>query len=233
MKKLTTALCCLTLTLAAVAQDGAPVGAPKKDDKAATPPALAKAEPAKQDAKLSKEAEEWVTTLAKRITDKDAVIRDTSIAGVEKAGKPALPILNILATGQDKVLAEAAKKLAEKIEKGAPAAGRMDRTAAVDDLAKKLNLDEKKTQKLKDAQKTSQDKFAEIMDAMRNGEMQRDEVRAAMEEAREEIKSDLKKNGFTDDEIKQIEQSMMQGRRMGGGGGGRRGEGGGGGGGAK
>lgn len=220
MKKLTTAVCCLTLSLGAFAQEkeGAPVGAPPKKDPGAPPPAAAKAEPAKQDAaKLSPEAEAWLTNLAKRITDKDAVIRDTAIAGVEKGGKASLPILAILATGQDKVLAEAAKKLAEKIEKG-PQPQQFGRQTTAD-LAKKMNLDEKKTKKLEESVKASQDKMTEIMDAMRNGEMQRDEIRGAIEEARDEIKADLKKSGFSDDEIKQIEDNFLRGggMRMGGG----------------
>lgn len=235
MKKLPIALVMALSAVVAVAQEGAPAGAPKK---AAAPAA---AQDAAKPAALDAAAEAWVKTLAAKIADGNTVIRDSSVAAIEKVGKPALPVLNALATGTDKALADAAKKLAERIEKGqtgndrrAMAGGQMK---TVDDVAKELKLDDKKTEQLKELQKTAQDKMREMMEAMRSGELSREEMMSEMQAFRDELKGDLRKF-LSEDEAKKVEESLggsiMGGRGMGGGrggqggGGGRRGGGGGG-----
>ncbi len=227
MKKMLALFACVGLSTLSFAQDK-PAG-DKPAEKAPAPAAKPEA------AKATPEAEALMLALAKKLADKDGMIRDMSEAALLKAGKASLPTLNALASGQDKDVAAAAKKLADRIEKGGdrPQGGMRggDATARLDNLAKDMKLDEKKTQKLKDAQKSATDKMAEIREATGNGEMSREEAMAAMMEAREEIKTDLKKSGFSDDEIKKIESSLLGGGRMGGGGGrgGRGGQGGGGG----
>lgn len=234
MKKLPIALVMALSAVVAVAQEGAPAGAPKK----AAAPATA-AQDAAKPAALDAAAEAWVKTLAAKIADGNTVIRDSSVAAIEKVGKPALPVLNALATGTDKALADAAKKLAERIEKGqtgndrrAMAGGQMK---TVDDVAKELKLDDKKTEQLKELQKTAQDKMREMMEAMRSGELSREEMMSEMQAFRDELKGDLRKF-LNEDEAKKVEEalggSIMGGRGMGGGrggqgGGGRRGGGGG------
>jgi len=227
MKTLLIAVCCTSLTAGLLAQE--PVPTPKE-----TKPEAAKAEPKKDEVKVSKEAEELIRSLAAKLVDKDEVVRRLSEGALLGAGKASLPELNRLATGTDKVLGEAAKNLALRIERQAE---RRPATMAdrVKDLSKEMNLDEKKSKKLEEVSKATQDRMQELMDAMRNGEMGRDELRVAMQEAREEATADLKKNGFSEEEIKKVEQSLMQsfGRfnRGGAGGGAGGGEGGGGGGG--
>ena len=235
MKKLPIALVMALSAVVAVAQEGAPAGAPKK----AAAPATA-AQDAAKPAALDAAAEAWVKTLAAKIADGNTVIRDSSVAAIEKVGKPALPVLNALATGTDKALADAAKKLAERIEKGqtgndrrAMAGGQMK---TLDDVAKELKLDDKKTEQLKELQKTAQDKMREMMEAMRSGELSREEMMSEMQAFRDELKGDLPKF-LNEDEAKKVEEalggSIMGGRGMGGGrggqggGGGRRGGGGG------
>ena len=234
MKKLPIALVMALSAVVAVAQEGAPAGAPKK----AAAPATA-AQDAAKPAALDAAAEAWVKTLAAKIADGNTVIRDSSVAAIEKVGKPALPVLNALATGTDKALADAAKKLAERIEKGqtgndrrAMAGGQMK---TLDDVAKELKLDDKKTEQLKELQKTAQDKMREMMEAMRSGELSREEMMSEMQAFRDELKGDLCKF-LNEDEAKKVEEalggSIMGGRGMGGGrggqgGGGRRGGGGG------
>lgn len=234
MKRLTLSVMFLALAGFVLAQDGAPAGSGAKP----VPPPK---EAPKQDAKkaevapLDPAAEAWVDTLAKRIADANQVIRDSAVAGVEKVGKPALPILNKYATGTDKALADAAKKLVERINRGPQSAGPMGRqnTAdAVDKVAKDLNLDEKKTQKLKDMAKAVQDKMRDSFESVRNGDTTREEAMAEMQTYREEMKAELRKF-LTEDEAKKVEESLVpqRGGRMGGGGGGRGGNRGGGGGG--
>ena len=233
MKKMLALFACVGLSTLSFAQDKPA----KPTEKPAAPAPAAPAAGKVEAVKASPEAEALMLALAKKLADKDGMIRDMSEAALLKAGKASLPTLNALASGQDKDVAAAAKKLADRIEKGGdrPQGGMRggDATARLDGLAKELNLDEKKTQKLKDAQKAATDKMGEIREATMNGEMSREEAMAAMMEAREEIKTDLKKSGFSDEEIKKIESSLLGGRMGGGrgqgGGGGRGGRGGGGG----
>lgn len=231
MKKLPIALVMALSAVVAVAQEGAPAGAPKK---AAAPAA---AQDAAKPAALDAAAEAWVKTLAAKIADGNTVIRDSSVAAIEKVGKPALPVLNALATGTDKALADAAKKLAERIEKGQTGQDRRGMMAGgqmktVDDVAKELKLDDKKTEQLKELQKTAQDKMREMMEAMRSGELSREEMMSEMQAFRDELKGDLRKF-LSEDEAKKVEESLggsiMGGRGMGGGRGGQGGGGGGGG----
>jgi hypothetical protein len=234
MKKTAITLCVLGLSAFVVAQEKPSSDAPKKD--APAPAKKTDATPAaegKQDAeKPSADAEKMMEALAKKLTTTDKLIREMSEAALLKAGKAAVPTLNVLATGQDKPLADAAKKLVERIQRGAerPATaggGQGGANERMEKLIKDLNLDEKKTQKLKDLQTSARDRMREIMESVGSGEMSREEAGAAMQEAREEMKGDLKKSGFSDEEIKKIEDSFRPGRgqgggmrRMGGGGGG-------------
>ncbi len=236
MKKIAWGVMAFALAGLVAAQDGAPAGSGAKKQDAKPAPAAEKPQDAKKPgeaAALDPEAEAWVDTLAKRIASTNTVVRDSASAGIEKVGKPALPILNKYATGTDKALADAAKKLAEKIQKGpqGPQGGGFAQRGAeqIDKLAKDMNLDEAKTQKLKDLQKKASDKMRENMDAMRNGDMTREEMMAEMQTFQTEMKSELRKF-LSEDEAKKVEESvrgMFGGGRMGGGGG-RRGGGGGG-----
>ncbi len=218
MKKLPFAIVMALSAVVAVAQEGAPAGAPAKKPVAA--------QDAAKPAPLDAAAEAWVKTLAAKIADSNVVIRDSSVAAVEKVGKPALPILNAQATGTDKALADASKKLAERIEKGTPARGAMAASGqkSLDDIAKELKLDEKKTEKLKETQKAAQDKMREMMEAMRSGELSREEMMSEMQAFRDELKTDLRKF-LSEDEAKKVEESLggsiMGGRGMGGGRGGQ------------
>jgi hypothetical protein len=226
MKQMMIAGCCMLMALCAFAQDGAPAGTMKKAESA---PA-AKPEP------LDPQAEAWIQVLAKRIADAQPIVRDSAIAGLEKVGKPALATLNKLASDPDKALAEAAKKLAERINRGPqPGEGRgaaqfgADR---VDTLAKELKLDDQKTQKLKDLQKAAMDRMREGMDAMRNGDLTGEEFREEMKQYREEAGKELRKF-LSEEEAKKVEESLLRspgGRRGGGQGGGEGGGGQGGGG---
>jgi hypothetical protein len=229
MKHLLLAGCCVLASLCAIAQEGAPAGTMKK---AESGPAV-KAEP------LDPAAEAWIQMLAKRIVDAQPLVRDSAIAGLERIGKPALPTLNALASGSDKALAEAAKKLADRITRGPqPGEGRFAQGGGernfgpdIDALAKEMKLDDQKTQKLKDLRKASQDRMRETFEAVAAGDVTREEAREEMNQYREEMKKELRKF-LTEDEAKKVEESFSRGwggrRGGGGGGGGAGGEGGGG-----
>jgi hypothetical protein len=226
MKQTMTAACCLLVSFCALAQEGAPAGTLKKAESGP----VAKPEP------LDPNAEAWIQTLAKRIVDAQPIIRDSAIAGLERIGKPALPVLNKMASDSDKALADAAKKLADRISKGPqPGEGRgqgggfADRmNERVDALVKDLKLDDQKAQKLKDLQKAAQDRMREGMEAMRNGDLTREEFAEEMRQYREEAGKELRKF-LSEDEAKKVEESL-RGPGAGGGrrGGGQGGEGGGG-----
>jgi hypothetical protein len=222
MKRMLIAGCCVLASFCAVAQEGAPAGAVKKPESA----------PAAKPEALDPAAEAWIQMLAKKIADSQPLVRDSAIAGLERVGKPALPTLNALVSGSDKALAEAAKKLVERINRG-PQPGQQRGAAAfgadrIDSLAKELGLDEKKTQKLKDLQKTTMDKFIEAGEAVRAGDMTREEAAAERAQIIDDAKKELSKF-LTEEEAKKVGESLLRGPGMGGGMR-RRGEGGGGGG---
>src|SRR6188768_2431673 len=148
MKRTLIAACALVASFTVLAQDGAPAGLAKKAESA----------PAKVE-QLDPAAQAWVETLAKRIVDSNQVIRDSSIAALEKVVKPAIPTLNALVSGSDKALAEAAKKLVDRINRGPQGGpGRMGGQGMAENISKELKLDEQKTQKLKDLEKAVRDK---------------------------------------------------------------------------
>jgi hypothetical protein len=210
MKRTLIAGCCVLASFCAVAQEGAPAGAAKKPESAP----VAKAE------QLDPAVEAWIQMLAKKIADSQAHIRDSAIAGLERIGKPALPTLNALATGSDKALAEAAKKLVERINRGPQGPGRQagfgNMNERVDQLSKEMGLDEKKTQKLKDLQKTATDKMRETFESVAAGDLTREEAREEMNAYREDLKKELRKF-LSEDEAKKVEDSLLRGG-MGGGG---------------
>lgn len=212
MKRMLIAGCCVLASFYAVAQDGAPAGAVKKAESAPT----AKPEP------LDPAVEAWCNTLAKKIVDAQPLVRDSAIAGLERVGKPCLPVLNALASGSDKALAEAAKKLADRISKGQMRGGPGNLTDRIDTLAKEMNLDAAKTQKLKDLSKAAADKARDGFEAVQSGDMTREEFREEMNTYREDMKKELRKF-LSEDEAKKVEDSINRGPGMGPGGGGRRG----------
>jgi hypothetical protein len=226
MKRTLFAACCVLASFCAVAQEGAPAGAARKPESA---PA-AKPEP------LDPAAEAWIQMLSKKIADSQPLVRDSAIAGLERVGKPALPTLNALVSGSDKALAEAAKKLVERINRGPQqrGGGNPFGAEAIDKLSKEMNLDEKKTQKLKDLQKVAGDKMRETFESVAAGDLTREEAREEMTAVREDMKKELRKF-LSEDEAKKVEESLTPrgfgggGMRRGGGeGGGGGGEGGGG-----
>jgi hypothetical protein len=210
MKRTLIAACALIASFTVMAQDGAPAGLAKKAESA----------PAKAE-QLDPAAQAWVETLAKRIVDSNAVIRDSSVAALMAVGKPALPTLNALVSGSDKALAEAAKKLVDRINRGPqPGQGRMAGPGSMaENLSKELKLDEQKTQKLKDLEKAMRDKTREAFEAVAAGDLTREEVREEMKQNMEDMKKELRKF-LSEDEAKKVEESLG---RMGGMGGGRRG----------
>ena len=211
MKRTLIAACALIASFTVLAQDGAPAGLAKKAESA----------PAKVE-QLDPAAQAWVETLAKRIVDSNAVIRDSSVAALERVGKPALPTLNALVSGSDKALAEAAKKLVDRInrgpQRGRPLAGGPGNMA--ENISKELKLDEQKTQKLKDLEKAMRDKTREAFEAVAAGDLTREEAREEMKQNMEDMKKELRKF-LSEDEAKKVEESL--GRMGGGMGGGRRG----------
>jgi uncharacterized protein with von Willebrand factor type A (vWA) domain len=215
MKRTLIAACALVASFTVLAQEGAPAGVAKKAESA----------PAKVE-QLDPAAQAWVETLAKRIVDSNAVIRDSSIAALERVGKPALPTLNALVSGSDKALAEAAKKLVDRINRGPQGQGRMagGPGAMAENISKELKLDEQKTQKLKDLEKAVRDKTREAFEAVAAGDLTREEAREEMKQNMEDMKKELRKF-LSEDEAKKVEESL--GRMGGGMGGGRRGQGGG------
>lgn len=224
MKRTLIAACCVLASFCAVAQEGAPAGAAKKPESA----------PAKAE-QLDPAVEAWIQMLAKKIADSQAHIRDSAVAGLERIGKPAIPTLNALASGSDKALAEAAKKLVERINRGrqGPGAGGFggNMNERVDNLAKEMGLDEKKTQKIKDLQKASFDKLRETFESVAAGDLTREEAQEERKAVFEDAKKELRKF-LSDDEAKKVEESLLR-QGMGGGGGMRRGGGDGGGGGGE
>jgi hypothetical protein len=216
MKRTLIAACALVASFTVLAQDGAPAGVAKKAESA----------PAKAE-QLDPAAQAWVETLAKRIVDSNAVIRDSSIAALERVGKPALPTLNALVSGSDKALAEAAKKLVERINRGPQNQRGMaggPGFSIAENLSKELKLDEQKTQKLKDLEKAIRDKRREAFEAVAAGDLTREEALEENKQNMEDMKKELRKF-LSEDEAKKVEESL--GRMGGGMGGGRRGQGGG------
>lgn len=208
--------CVLASSFCAIAQDGAPAGTMKKAESAP----VAKPEP------LDAETQAWVDTLSKRIANPQPLIRDSAIAALERLGKAALPTLDVLATGADKALADAAKKLTEKINRGGGQPGDRGQRGGnlserVDNLVKDMKLDDQKTQKLKELQKAGMERMRESMDAMRNGELTGEEFREEMKLYREEVGKDLRKF-LSEDEAKKVEESLLPNMRGGMGGGERR-----------
>src|SRR5262245_33754154 len=108
MKRMMIAGCCVLASFCAVAQDGAPAGLAKKAESAPT----AKPEP------VDPALELWCQTLAKKIVDAQPAIRSSAEAALVQIGKPAIGTLTALSTGSDKALADAAKKLIERINRG-------------------------------------------------------------------------------------------------------------------
>lgn len=217
MKRMMIAGCCVLASYCAVAQEGAPAGLAKKAESA----------PAAKVEQLTPEVEAWVKELAKKIAATEPQIRDSAIAGIERIGKPALPILNALASGSDKAIAEAAKKLADRISKG-QTGQRNPFGGGLDNAMKEMKLDDAKQDKVRELQKKTMDKMREGFEAVQSGDMTREEMREEMTQYREDMKKELRKF-LSEDEAKKIEEAVG---RMGGGMGGRRpGEGGTGGGG--
>jgi hypothetical protein len=216
--------CFVLASFCAVAQEGAPAGAAKKPESA---PA-AKPEP------LDPAAEAMIQTLSKKIADAQPLVRDMAVAALERAGKAALPTLNAIASGSDKALAEAAKKLVERINRGPGFANQRNAgnpfgPERIDQLAKEMGLDEKKSQKLKDLHKATTDKMRDTWESVAAGDLTREEAREEVTQAFDDAKKELRKF-MSEDEAKKVEESLF--RRQGGGmGGGMRrggGEGGGG-----
>jgi hypothetical protein len=224
MKRTLIAGCCVLASFCAVAQEGAPAGAAKKPESA---PA-AKPEP------LDPAAEAMIQTLSKKIADAQPLVRDMAVAALERAGKAALPTLNALTSGSDKALAEAAKKLVERINRG-PGVGQRQGgnpfgPERIDQLAKEMGLDEKKSQKLKDLHKATTDKMRDTWESVAAGDLTREEAREEMTQVYDDAKKELRKF-MSEDESKKVEESLFrrQGGGMGGGGmrrGGGEGEGG-------
>jgi hypothetical protein len=217
MKHLMMIGCCTVVSLCVLAQEGAPAGAPRKTDSA---PA-AKPEP------VDPAVEAWIQVLAKKIADAQPLVRDSSVAALERIGKPALSHLNTLTSSTDKAVADAAKKLVERINRGPqPGQGRGPGqwgAERVDSLVKDLGLDDKKAQKLRDLHKVATDRAREGFEAVQAGDLTREEFREEMRQHREEMQKELRKF-LSEDEAKKVEESLGQGmgggRRPGGGEGG-------------
>lgn len=209
MKRMMIAGCCVLASFCAVAQDGAPAGLAKRAESAPT----AKPEP------VDPALELWCQTLAKKLADAQPAIRSSAEAALLHVGKPAIGTLTALSTGSDKALADAAKKLIDRINRG-PQRGPGGFQNAMDDLAKELKLDEAKTQKLKDLQKASMDKIRETMESVRSGDMTFEEAREERKVILEDAKKDLRKF-LSEDEAKKVDEAVQ--RMWQGGMGGRRG----------
>jgi Spy/CpxP family protein refolding chaperone len=170
----------------------------------------------------------WVRGLCKHIADQNETIKRSAQEALVSVGKPALEILKPISDGEDAVQAKEAKAVIARIQRGPQGRGGM-----TDRLLGDLKLTDEQKAKAEKISTAYQAKMRDIMSQMRDGAIDRSEIRDIMQSSREEYLGEMKAV-LDAEQYKKFEESMGNQRGFGGGGrggfnGGRGGAGGGGG----
>lgn len=207
--------------------------------------ALAQIETAADKKKQEDPAGAWVATLVGKMKEKDeSVVRSVDRALVAM-GEKALPTLEKVAAGND-ANAERAKRLVDQIKnprgrrggrggaegrggRGGRGQGRGGRGGrggfGQRDPFAGLNLSDEQKKKTAAIQEKQNEERRELFEAMRNGEIDRSEIRDAMTELQEKMNADVKKV-LTEEQYKKYQENTQRRRGRGGRGGDGRGRGG-------
>jgi hypothetical protein len=223
LKRLLTLAIAVSLAATTYAQEPTP----------AKPPAPKASEPAKADPAV----DAWLKTLGGKIADQNEVVRASAHQGIISVGRPALPFLKTLADGGDQAIAAEAKKVMERIERGRGPGGLMAEMS--ERMKSELGLNAEQSKKFDEITEASGKKRADLNSQMEDGNLTREEMRAAMGEIMAETEKAMK-SLLSEEQFKKYQEtirSRMGGGRQGGGeggqgggeGGGRRRRGGGGG----
>ncbi len=183
----------------------------------------------------------WISTLVKQMKVKDEnVVRSVDRALVTM-GDTALPALEKVAMAEGE-MGERAKRLVEQI-KNPRRGGRGERGGRGGrgergerggrggrggwgrrDPFEGLSLNDEQSKKLEAVQEAQNEERRELFEAMRNGEIDRSEIREAMTEMQEKMNSEVKKV-LTEEQFKKYSENNQRGRGGFGGRGGRGGDG--------
>lgn len=193
------------------AQDPAPPIAPPADAEVKAP------------APLDPAVEAWIAkVLGPKIADSNETIRQSAQQGLVTVGKPAVPYLTTLANGKDEVVSAEAKKVIARIERQ----GNRQRTGAetgnvMDRVMKDLGLNAEQETKVKEVMDQNRTKMQEIFSQRADGSLTQEEVRAAMEDLRNETSKQLK-GSLNEEQFKKYEEATKNLRGAGGASGRRR-----------
>ncbi len=174
--------------------------------------------------------EKWVVSLCERLSDANAVIRESAGSALVTVGKPALPHLKKLADMKDTDQSVIALRLIRRIEAGGtpadgrgqgqgagprdPAAQRQQMEERMKKVGEELGLNEDQMKKVTEAATAAGEQMRELMQKVRDGEMSREEMREQMQSLRDKQFESLK-GTLSDDQISKLRESM--GRGFGGG----------------
>jgi hypothetical protein len=164
----------------------------------------------------------WVETLTKRIADGNPTVKASVHQALVSVGEPALASLKKIAEGEDPGRAVEAKRVIQMIERRGQRGDRGQDRRGRDPL-EDLGLEGEAKEKASKATEDYNRKRTELFERMRSGEMDRSEIRDAMEALREDYNDEMK-NILDEEQYKKFQENSQR-RRWGGRGGrgGRRG----------
>ena len=175
----------------------------------------------------------WVDFLAQRIGDENETIRRSAAQALAAVGEPALPALHRLADSGDERTAQAAKRIAARIEKAAgrpagrpggeklggepagpgrqeaPGQGVRERIAGA---IEQLGLGDAETEKIRAILKEHFQKIRALADELRSGEIDREGLRAARDDLRAALRASLE-GILTPEQVQKIERAIEEIRR--------------------
>jgi Spy/CpxP family protein refolding chaperone len=158
----------------------------------------------------------WVDVLVARLGEKNEVVVRSIDQALVAVGTPAIPALKKVAAGKDTGSATRATSLIERIEN--PRAGRGNRPGRGGENApggpggrfgnpmEGVDLADDQKAKVEKIIADQTAKTREVIEAMRNGEMDREEMREAFQEARQKQDAELKKV-LTDEQFKKYQEN--------------------------
>ena len=176
------------------------------------PPAPVPLEQEAPAAKPDPMVQAWVRGLCKHIADQNETIKRSAQEALVAVGTPALEILKPIAEGEDAIQAKEAKAVIARIERGPQRRGGM-----TDRLLGNLKLTDEQKAKADKISTGYQDKMRDIMSQMRDGSIDRSEIRDIMQSARDEYMGEMK-SVLDAEQYKQFSESMSNQRGFGGGG---------------
>jgi Spy/CpxP family protein refolding chaperone len=213
---------------------GAPGGDEKKgrpfaEKRNGPPPGERGRGPAKADASV----EAWVKVLTDKMNDPHDTVRDSARAALLAVGPEAVPALQKLTEGDDSAKAATARKLIGAIAgsqrgpggPGQPGGfgpmppqppgrpGEAGRPNPLDRILAELDLTDKQKQQVEAVRAAHQKKAQEVIEKVRAGQIDRQDVRTAMDKLSEDATKELK-DVLTADQGKRLDDLTPAGRPL-------------------